>query len=83
MNSEQDKNEVTAIDEACGKIAKHIITYNHTNTTVPINPELIWKAKEINIAILGQGLVRKIPTIDKLDCIGLYCKLDPTKRGYV
>jgi hypothetical protein len=21
--------------------------------------------------------------IDKLDCIGFYCKLDPTKKGFV
>ena len=27
--------------------------------------------------------MRKIPNLDKLDCIALYCKLDPLKKGYL
>lgn len=27
--------------------------------------------------------MRKVQNLDKLDCIGLYCKLDPLKKGYL
>ncbi len=27
--------------------------------------------------------MRKIPNLDKLDCVGLYCKLDPMRKGYL
>lgn len=27
--------------------------------------------------------MRKLPTLDILDCVAMYCKLDPTKKGYL
>lgn len=68
---------------ACDNVVKQIIVQNNINPSAVVQPEYIWKAKEINIAIFSQGLMRKVAKLDKLDCIGLYCRLDPMKRGYL
>jgi len=83
MNEEQDNKEIQTIDIACDNIVKQIIVQNNVNPTAVVKPDYIWKAKEINIAIFCYGLMRKFPNLDKLDCIALYCKLDPLKKGYL
>lgn len=37
----------------------------------------------MNVATTAGGLKEKLKNADNLDCIGVYCRCDPTKQGAI
>lgn len=48
-----------------------------------VQPDSIWSAKELNIAMVIFGLMKTVKNLDVLDCVACYCRCDPLKSGTI
>jgi hypothetical protein len=76
IQSEQEEGQQNHLEDSVVRVARSMYKQG-------VQPEQIWKVREVNIGMVVFGLLKYVKLLDVLDCVACYCRCDPLKSGVI